>query len=70
MSDTIETYLIPDLKEGTMKKFMVMGHSILLARVKGRYFAVDAICPHLRRRPVSWDPERNNCHLSDAQFTV
>ncbi len=48
MSDTIEIPLPPELKEGTMKKVMIMGQSILLARVKGRYFAVDAVCPHLQ----------------------
>ena len=47
MSDTIEINLIPELREGTMKKVMVPGHSILLALVKGRYYAVDAVCPHL-----------------------
>ena len=30
-----------------MKKVMIGDHGILLARVKGRYFAVDALCPHL-----------------------
>lgn len=30
-----------------MKKVMVRGHAILLARANGRYYAVDARCPHL-----------------------
>jgi 3-phenylpropionate/trans-cinnamate dioxygenase ferredoxin subunit len=47
MSDSVEEALIPELKEGTMKKVMIKGQSILLALVKGRYYAVDAVCPHL-----------------------
>jgi 3-phenylpropionate/trans-cinnamate dioxygenase ferredoxin subunit len=47
VSESIEVALIPELKEGTMKKVIIMGNSILLALVKGRYFAVDAVCPHL-----------------------
>jgi nitrite reductase/ring-hydroxylating ferredoxin subunit len=30
-----------------MKKVMVRGHAVLLARANGRYYAVDARCPHL-----------------------
>jgi 3-phenylpropionate/trans-cinnamate dioxygenase ferredoxin subunit len=30
-----------------MKKVMVQGQAILIARVKGQYYAVDARCPHL-----------------------
>ena len=47
MNDSTEVALNPELKEGTMKKVMILGQSILLARVDGRYYAVDAVCPHL-----------------------
>ena len=38
---------VGELREGTMKKVMVRGHAILIAWVKGQYYAVDALCPHL-----------------------
>jgi 3-phenylpropionate/trans-cinnamate dioxygenase ferredoxin subunit len=38
---------VGELREGTMKKVMVRGQAILIARVKGEYYAVDARCPHL-----------------------
>jgi 3-phenylpropionate/trans-cinnamate dioxygenase ferredoxin subunit len=38
---------VGELREGTMKKVMVRGQAILIARVKGQYYAVDARCPHL-----------------------
>jgi 3-phenylpropionate/trans-cinnamate dioxygenase ferredoxin subunit len=47
VNEIFEAALIPELKEGSMKKVIIMGRSILLARVKGRYYAVDAVCPHL-----------------------
>ncbi len=47
VSEYFEAASVTDISEGTMKKVMVSGHGILLARVKGHYYAVDALCPHL-----------------------
>jgi 3-phenylpropionate/trans-cinnamate dioxygenase ferredoxin subunit len=47
MTEHTKAALISEIKPGMMKKVMVMGRSILLAQVNGRYFAVDAVCPHL-----------------------
>jgi 3-phenylpropionate/trans-cinnamate dioxygenase ferredoxin subunit len=47
MTEHIKAAHISEIKPGMMKKVMVMGRSILLALVNGRYFAVDAVCPHL-----------------------
>jgi 3-phenylpropionate/trans-cinnamate dioxygenase ferredoxin subunit len=47
MTEQIKAAHISEMKPGMMKKVMVMGRSILLASVNGRYFAVDAVCPHL-----------------------
>ena len=47
MSEYSEAASVNDLSEGTMKKVTVHDHAILLARAKGRYYAVDALCPHL-----------------------
>jgi nitrite reductase/ring-hydroxylating ferredoxin subunit len=47
-----------------------MGRSILLALVKGRYYAVDAVCPHLEGDLSSGTPGGNYPYLPDAQVTV
>jgi 3-phenylpropionate/trans-cinnamate dioxygenase ferredoxin component len=35
------------LAEGGMGGFIVNGKKILLAKYKGKYFAIDTICPHM-----------------------
>lgn len=39
-----------DLDDGKMKAVTVQGKELLLARVKGEYFAIGNICPHLKGR--------------------
>jgi 3-phenylpropionate/trans-cinnamate dioxygenase ferredoxin subunit len=48
VSEYFEAGFITELKEGTMKKIMVRDHPILLAMALGHYYAVDALCPHLK----------------------
>lgn len=38
---------INDLSEGGMKKYRVEGIDILIARIEGKYYAVQNKCPHL-----------------------
>jgi nitrite reductase/ring-hydroxylating ferredoxin subunit len=38
---------ISDVSPGTMKGFTVKDKYILVARVDGNFYAVDAICPHM-----------------------
>jgi 3-phenylpropionate/trans-cinnamate dioxygenase ferredoxin component len=47
VSVEIEAAGIAGFGDGTMRKIMVGGRGILLARVKGQFFAVEANCPHL-----------------------
>ncbi len=35
------------LEDGTMKRVDVQGRAILLARVGGKYYAIDNTCPHM-----------------------
>jgi 3-phenylpropionate/trans-cinnamate dioxygenase ferredoxin subunit len=35
-----------DLSEGLMKKYKVQGQEILVARIEGKYYAVQNKCPH------------------------
>jgi 3-phenylpropionate/trans-cinnamate dioxygenase ferredoxin subunit len=47
VNEFVEVAGINDIPEGTMKKFMVSEHPIILARVRGRYYSFDEYCPHL-----------------------
>ncbi len=72
MSEFFEAASVTDLKEGTIKKVMVSGHGILLARVKGHYYAVDALCPHLAG-DLSQGTLRETtltCPMHNSQFDV
>lgn len=46
MSKFVEVARIDQLKSGTMKKVVVEGREILLARVGDKYYAADGRCPH------------------------
>ncbi len=46
MSALIEIAGASELKDGSMKKAKIQKHEILLAKVDGRYYAVDNRCPH------------------------
>ncbi len=47
VSEFVEVASIAEFREGQMKKVRAGSQEILLARVKGHYYAVDAHCPHL-----------------------
>jgi 3-phenylpropionate/trans-cinnamate dioxygenase ferredoxin subunit len=48
MSKFTEAAKVDELKSGTMKKVIVEGHEILLARVGDKYYATDNQCPHMK----------------------
>jgi 3-phenylpropionate/trans-cinnamate dioxygenase ferredoxin component len=43
----IEAGTISGLREGMMQKFLVGDRTLLLAKVEGRFYVTDCICPHL-----------------------
>ncbi len=47
MSTVVDVAGISELREGAIRKVTAGGTSILLARIKGRYYAAEATCPHL-----------------------
>ena len=47
MSGLIEIARANELMDGSKKKAKVQGKDILLAKVDGKYYAVDNRCPHL-----------------------
>ena len=48
MSKFMEVAKTDELKSGTMKKVVVEGREILLARVGDKYYAADDRCPHMK----------------------
>ncbi|MDD1758670.1 MAG: Rieske (2Fe-2S) protein [Methanotrichaceae archaeon] len=46
MSILIEVANANELMDGSTKKIKVQSREILLAKVKGKYYAVDSRCPH------------------------
>ena len=72
MGEYSEAASVNDLREGTMKKVTVHDHAILLARVKGRYYAVDALCPHLEGdlSEGTLDDTILTCPMHHSQFDL
>lgn len=47
MSEYVEALKTTDLKDGEMRKVALRGRDLLVAKVAGRFFAVDDRCPHM-----------------------
>ena len=47
MGKFVEVAKTGDLPEGTMREVTLQGHNILLARVGGKFYAADNVCPHM-----------------------
>lgn len=47
MTNFIQAGKAGEFQDGTMKKILVQGHEVLLARVGDKYYAADNQCPHL-----------------------
>jgi len=47
MANFVEVPEAADIGEGAMRTVSVSGRELLIARVSGRYFAVEGRCPHL-----------------------
>jgi nitrite reductase/ring-hydroxylating ferredoxin subunit len=48
MADWQSVGAVDMLAEGAMREVNVGGQTLLLARVQGRYYATQGLCPHLR----------------------
>jgi 3-phenylpropionate/trans-cinnamate dioxygenase ferredoxin subunit len=44
----VEVAKVSDIDNGMMKKVIIGDRAILLAKVEGRLYATDALCPHLQ----------------------
>ena len=47
MENFIKAAVTSDFEDGIKKKVLVQGNEILIARVDGKYYAVDNRCPHM-----------------------
>lgn len=63
---------ISDIVKDSMKGFIVKGKPILVANVNGKFFAVDAICPHMNGYLPSGKLDKNEvvCPVHHARFDV
>ena len=48
MTGFVEVAKVSDVDNGMMKKVVAGDRAILLAKVQGRLYATDALCPHLQ----------------------
>jgi 3-phenylpropionate/trans-cinnamate dioxygenase ferredoxin subunit len=44
----VEVAKVSDINNGSMKKVVIGDRAILLAKVQGRIYATDALCPHMQ----------------------
>ena len=68
----IEVAKVSDLDNGMMKKVVIGERAILLAKAQGRFYAIDALCPHLQA-DLSEGTLRGTvltCPLHGSQFDV
>jgi 3-phenylpropionate/trans-cinnamate dioxygenase ferredoxin subunit len=47
MSSFVDVAAVEDLEAGSMRKVTVAGQEVLLARVRGSFYAVDSKCAHM-----------------------
>jgi nitrite reductase/ring-hydroxylating ferredoxin subunit len=72
MGDFIKAAEISDLSDGALKKVIVNGIEILLARVHGQVYATDPLCPHLLADLSEGTLQGTilTCPLHNSQFDV
>lgn len=63
---------ISDISRSSMKGFPVKDKYVLIANIKGNFYAVDAICPHMNGFLPVGTLEKNiiSCPTHGAQYNV
>jgi 3-phenylpropionate/trans-cinnamate dioxygenase ferredoxin component len=63
---------ISDVAKGTMKGFTINGKKVLVANVEGRFYAMDALCSHMKGYLPDGKLENNIviCPVHGSQFDV
>jgi 3-phenylpropionate/trans-cinnamate dioxygenase ferredoxin subunit len=72
MGTFVEAAKASDFKDGTMKEVEIQGKKILLARVKGKYYATNGKCPHFGGNLSRGSLEGTvvTCPLHGSQFDL
>jgi nitrite reductase/ring-hydroxylating ferredoxin subunit len=72
MSSFVEAGKTSEFQAGTMKKVLVQGHEILLAKVGESYYAVSNHCPHMEGDLSAGKLEGNiiTCPRHGSQFDI
>jgi 3-phenylpropionate/trans-cinnamate dioxygenase ferredoxin subunit len=68
----VEVANISDVDNGMMKKVVIGGRAILLAKVQGTFYATDALCPHLQGDLTEGTLQGTvlNCPLHSSKFDI
>ena len=64
---------VGEFDEGTMKSFSLVGHEILIAKIAGRFYAADNICPHTGQADLSLGTLSGTmltCPLHNSKFDL
>jgi len=72
MGKPVPVYKTEEFKEGTMKKALLEGSEILIAKVGDKYYAADNRCPHLKGDLSQGKLEGTvvTCPLHGSQFDL
>jgi 3-phenylpropionate/trans-cinnamate dioxygenase ferredoxin subunit len=68
----VEVAKVSDIDNGTMKKAVIGDRAILLAKVQDRFYATDALCPHLQADLLEGTLVGTilTCPLHSSQFDI
>jgi nitrite reductase/ring-hydroxylating ferredoxin subunit len=72
MANFVETLKAGDLKDGQMKEVKAGGRDVLLAKVGGKFYAVENTCPHMGGKLAQGKLEGTvvTCPLHGSQFAL
>ena len=68
----VEVAKVSDINNGMMKKVVIGDRAILLAKVQGRLYATDALCPHMQADLSEGTLQGTvlTCPLHSSQFDI
>ena len=70
MGKFVEVAKEGDVADGGMKEVVAEGQKILLAKVGGRYYAVEGSCPHMGASLADGQAGGNGGHLPATRVPV
>jgi 3-phenylpropionate/trans-cinnamate dioxygenase ferredoxin component len=74
IKEFVKVTTVDDLAEGDMKGYTVAGESILIARIEGKYYAINDVCSHFYTLLSSGTLYPENleveCPLHESRFSL